>query len=101
MDCGQELPLGQCPQCGINKPRLFRMASFDSTNCEGNGRRYWTCYQCITCGGVVLAVAYENYGLLRDLWPSAPEVDADVPDRARTYLTQALGSLHAPAGAQM
>jgi hypothetical protein len=36
-----------------------------------------------------------------ELYPSGTDVDPSIPDRARTYLDQAINSLSAPAGAVM
>lgn len=36
-----------------------------------------------------------------EIFPSSPEVDEALPEKARTYLRQALNSLSAPAGAVM
>ena len=36
-----------------------------------------------------------------ELYPSGTDVDAAIPDRARTYLDQAINSLSSPAGAVM
>ena len=39
--------------------------------------------------------------MARETFPSSPEVDEALPEKARTYLRQALNSLSAPAGAVM
>jgi hypothetical protein len=38
---------------------------------------------------------------IRKMWPEMASVSDTVPERAREFLSQALGSLHAPAGAVM
>jgi hypothetical protein len=54
------------------------------------------------CGGVVTAVAgTSSNAVVTTTYPSALQIDEEIPDRAREYLSQALGSLHAPAGAVM
>ncbi|MCM3131134.1 hypothetical protein, partial [Paenibacillus sp. MER 78] len=34
-------------------------------------------------------------------WPSTKTVEDSIPERARTFLEQAIASIHAPAGAVM
>jgi hypothetical protein len=38
---------------------------------------------------------------MHSMWPEAVAVSDSIPDRARNFLSQALASLHAPAGAVM
>jgi hypothetical protein len=101
MQNGAELPLERCPHCGVNKPRIIKLTGFDSKDFKQQNWRIWNCYQCTTCGGVVLTVARDHSGDIVQMWPAQRSVSDSVPDRARQYLTQALGSLHAPAGALM
>ena len=73
----------------------------ETTAFTGGNKRFWYVYECVTCGGVMLTVAPNSVSDVRQFWPSLATVSDAVPDRARQYLTQALGSLHAPAGALM
>ncbi|MDF5870849.1 DUF4145 domain-containing protein [Pseudomonas aeruginosa] len=41
------------------------------------------------------------FGDIRDIWPPVKSVESSVPERARTFLEQAIASIHAPAGAVM
>jgi hypothetical protein len=61
----------------------------------------WHTYSCSTCGGVTLAMTPTNVSDIRKMWPEMASVSESVPERAREFLTQAIGSLHAPAGAVM
>ena len=105
---GPTLPLERCPQCGVAKPSLHRVAGFESTDDRDRNRRTWGIYQCRSCGGVSMAVSYfhtnGNQTMELDIsqiWPTSDAVDEAVPQRAKAYLDQALACVHAPAGAVM
>jgi hypothetical protein len=42
-----------------------------------------------------------KFGLIVEMWPSPRTVHDSIPERARTFLEQAIASIHAPAGAVM
>ena len=66
--------------------------------------RTWKLYQCSRCGGLILAGARSNNGRLEDIsemYPTPMRVEQAIPALAREYLTQAIDSLHAPAGSVM
>lgn len=63
--------------------------------------RQWSAFRCTTCGGVVMTMCQSASHPITKIWPESESVSLAVPDRAREYLSQALGSLHAPAGAVM
>jgi DNA-directed RNA polymerase subunit RPC12/RpoP len=98
---GNELPLERCPHCGVNRPRLFKVANYDTKNSESKNPRVWYVYQCASCGSLVLTVSLNHTTSIEQTWPAMRSVADAVPDRAREYLTQAIASLHAPAGALM
>lgn len=59
-------------------------------------------YFCATCGGGILAANVAGEGQpVKELYPDSKRVDESIPYPASTYLEQALGSIHAPAGAVM
>lgn len=64
-------------------------------------KRWWVIYTCSRCGGVVSAWSVAKGQEVMGMFPSSTEVDEALPNRAREYLTQALNSLSAPAGAVM
>jgi hypothetical protein len=73
------------------------MATHDSKN-----PRFWGVYACASCGGAVLAASPQNANFdITDIWPAPESVPEAVPVRARTFLTQAVATMHAPAGAVM
>ncbi|MFI5180060.1 MAG: hypothetical protein ACHQPI_01560 [Thermoanaerobaculia bacterium] len=49
----------------------------------------------------MLAASDTDNGRVREIYPSVLQPDDSIPSTARTYLTQALQSLHAPAGGVM
>lgn len=102
MNQGNQLALERCPHCNVAKPLLSRVwANYSADHADGN-KRYWSNYQCASCGGIVLVVSpFDANHAISHMWP-APQVVADeVPERARDFLSQAISSLHAPAGAVM
>jgi hypothetical protein len=95
------LDLPRCPHCQIAHPHLTLKLQLPTNNSAGAGSRHWCIYVCTTCGGVVSAWAAAQGATAQGVFPNAPAVSAEVPDRPRTYLSQAFESLHAPAGAVM
>lgn len=97
-----ELALDRCPHCSIAHPRIARIWAGETTNHKNGNPRYWSTYGCGTCGGVVLAVAPKSQHGLGDIthiWPAQQVVPEELPERAKSYLSQAISSLHAPVGA--
>jgi hypothetical protein len=74
---------------------------FPTSDHSGGNVRYWSAYVCSTCGGVVVASAHAQGYDVQQIFPQPDSVDEAIPEAARSYLTQALQSLHAPAGAVM
>lgn len=75
---------------------------YESTTHDAKNKRMWAVYTCATCGGgVIAATPYGFNGIITELYPSSRAVDESVPNPAHDYLSQSLGSLHAPAGAIM
>jgi hypothetical protein len=99
---GNALDLDRCPHCGIAAPTI-RNAWNGVLNARDNqGKRAWFLYGCASCGGAVLAEAVSDKNFeVTNMWPSAPAAAAEIPDRARQFLQQALQSLQAPSGAVM
>lgn len=103
MKNGRQLPLERCPHCSVALPHLAVQWSGDSASHNQRIRRVWSLYQCMTCGGMILTAAPSGVQNpdVETIWPSAYEVEDVVPARARDYLSQAIASQHAPAGAVM
>lgn len=94
------LDLSRCPHCNVDSPNLVIQDQCDTTDFRG-GHHYWRLYACKRCGGVVTAKATGWDQEVIAIYPSSLDVSEDVPDRARSYLDQAINSLSAPAGAVM
>ncbi len=99
------LELPRCPHCQIDNPNLEALtspfATLDHTRTVG---RVWRSYRCTRCGGVIVAGAQGVVGTepeATEIYPKPAQVDNSLPLIAREYLTQALNSLHAPAGSVM
>jgi Domain of unknown function (DUF4145) len=102
MQQGTQLVLERCPHCNVAKPLLNIQWEGVTTDHAINSKRYWGVYLCGSCGGLVMASSKENKGQpISHMWPSQQIVASEVPVRAHTFLTQAIASLHAPAGAVM
>jgi len=76
-------------------------ASIDTVNHAGENKRHWKIYKCETCGSLVTACGREEGYQAIEWFPRGRDVDDDLPPKAKSYLTQAIASLHAPAGAVM
>jgi len=95
------LPLERCPHCGIAMPLMAGAARFPTIGQLASNRRWWVAFACSSCGGPVLAYANDQDGPIIDHFPRSQVVSDDIPERARTYLSQATASFHAPSGAIM
>ena len=98
---GAQLELNRCPHCGVNTPNLRHQTRFETSSNTGEGARTWALYTCQRCGGVITTYALKNNNEIIDYYPKSEKVDESIPKRAAEYLSQALESLHAPAGAIM
>jgi hypothetical protein len=104
MKHGNLLPLDRCPHCSVAMPSMTNRASSASADYAGKNPRTWALYMCVSCGGMVMAVAHggpNNNGDVMQFWPRSDAVSESIPQRAREYLEQAIASIHAPAGALM
>ncbi|MGO9517029.1 MAG: hypothetical protein ACLPND_08295 [Candidatus Korobacteraceae bacterium] len=93
------LVLDRCPHCNIDQPTLSATSQIETTDFLGGNRRTWGIYRCARCGGVVTAAAPGWNHDIREMYPSGTDVDVAIPERARTFLTQAINSLSSPVGA--
>ena len=101
LQAGNEINPERCPHCGVTRPSLKLLGRHSTTAHNGQGQRSWSIYSCSTCGGVTLTLTPHGSPTITKMWPEMASVSDSVPERPREFLTQALGSLHAPAGAQM
>lgn len=96
-----ELELQKCPHCNVDTPSLQQQWGVNTTAHSGGNQRSWIIYKCTRCGGLVTAASNRGDLYVTEIYPSSNQVDGFIPEKARVYLTQALDSLHAPAGAVM
>ncbi len=108
----------RCPQCGVARPTLNYQHHFWDHTRVGDLIPTWFTYMCASCGNLVAALALltrhdvqdQNLVIIRltnqnspaiQILPEERTVDADIPERPRKYLSQAINSLSAPDGAVM
>ena len=96
-----QLAVPRCPHCKVDTPNLAEVLNTHTTNYAGQNRRFWKIYKCNRCGGLVTASAAQEGDEVTAYFPSITGVDESIPAKAKEFLTQALNSLHAPAGAVM
>ncbi|MFZ5524489.1 MAG: DUF4145 domain-containing protein [Pseudomonadota bacterium] len=97
-----QLELERCPHCKVAKPLLGRVWHMDTADHAKGNKRFWSMYLCKSCGGVVLTVSpIDEAHDITCIWPTPQAVAEEVPARAREFLSQAIASLYAPAGAVM
>lgn len=96
-----QLHLSRCPHCSVANPNLQQVHRLDSTDHAGANHRRWGLYKCGNCGGMVTASASNFNQPVLEYFPSSTEINEDIPGKAKTFLEQAVASIHAPAGAVM
>ena len=96
-----QLEIDRCPHCGVNKPSLIVRGTVETTTHGGGNKRIWKFYPCSRCGGVVTAAARSQSGSIIEMYPTPKDVDESIPARAKDYLSQAINTIHAPAGSVM
>lgn len=95
------LALDRCPHCAIANPNLSTIHRAETKNHEGANLRRWVIYKCANCGGLIMASAPQFSEPTLEIFPLSRKVHDDIPERAKSYLSQAVASIHAPAGAVM
>jgi hypothetical protein len=92
------LSLERCPHCAIVQPQLARIT--ERENHRRGGHRRWGVYECLACGGLVVAAARvgDPAHVILECYPAAPNDPAEtIPTRPREYLRQARDLLTQPA----
>ena len=97
----QNLRLERCPFCNVDRPNLDMIWQTKPVNSENLYQGLWRFYKCGRCGGIVTAWADQEDHYTKGIIPSPQMVSQSIPERANSYLSQAIQSLHAPAGAIM
>jgi hypothetical protein len=95
------LMIDRCPHCSVAHPNLSKRHHLTTKDHSGQMERHWYFYTCSSCGGVVTAWSVNPGEEAVQIFPQPQEVEEDIPDKPKTYLEQAIASIHAPAGAAM
>ena len=96
------LDLDSCPHCAVDRPNLSAViADIHSADYLGGHERIWRVYSCARCGGQILAGREARSAIVTEIYPKLDDIDESIPEKAREYLRQAVGSLKTPAGAVM
>lgn len=95
------LLINRCPHCSIANPTLQKMHETETWNHNQTIKRCWRFYNCSSCGKVVTAWGESFQGDVEEIFPKLRQIDDTIPERPRTYLKQAVESMHAPSGAIM
>lgn len=96
------LDLPKCPHCGVAAPLLQRVHQFHYRGVNALSMKDWSVYMCRSCGNPVIAGGKHGAGGHIDVTIPQPRgIDGQIPDRPRTYLQQAMDTLHAPAASVM
>lgn len=102
----QLIGLDRCPHCSIASPSLYRVwwSEHPTPRQDGGNAQMWAAYACRSCGGVLVSCGFAVAPNLIDkttwlIWPRPSAAHEDIPEPARTYLQQALETLHAPDAA--
>jgi hypothetical protein len=93
------LLLERCPHCAIAQPQLARITERENNRCGGHRR--WGVYECLACGGLVIAAARagDPAHVVIECYPAAPDDPPEtIPARPRAYLRQARDLLTQPTG---
>ena len=90
----RQLELHKCPHCGVDKPLLTMMLTkFSTHRHSGGNQRFWAAFNCVTCGGVVLAGSKQDEGDITEMYPSEIKETFDcshLPEDVAEDFTEAL-----------
>jgi Domain of unknown function (DUF4145) len=96
-----KLDLGRCPHCGVDTPSLNWFNESVAADFRGV-QKFWRIYICARCANFVIARAVSWDQDVSEIYPQdETELSDDIPERARTFLKQAIESKSAPSGAVM
>lgn len=97
----EQLDLAKCPHCKVDQPNITQVSAAQTNAFGGNNERFWKVYFCRRCGGLVMAAAKKERSEVTEIYPQSITLDEAIPERARTFLDQAINTLHAPSGSIM
>jgi hypothetical protein len=91
-----------CPHCGVANPQMaaqWKSQQPIKGRDPGWQSYVWACYNCTTCGGVVLTRVLPDSPIVARIYPATRTAHSDIPEPAKTFLQQAFETLHAPDAA--
>lgn len=101
--------VSRCPFCAKSDPTLTRVWETDPSGtprADGGKPQRWAAYRCASCGSLITACAAPGEGIgltstphVAEMYPPAPSVPDAIPGPAKSFLKQALETLHAPDAA--
>ncbi len=98
----KELDMDRCPHCNVDLPHLVAVWQTQTESYADTNKRMWMVYVCERCGGLIVASSRIGFGhQIHEIYPNNIAVNDAIPDRARAYLSQAISSIHSPAGSIM
>lgn len=97
----EHLDLARCPHCRVDRPNLGLVSAHQTNNFTATNPRFWNVYLCHRCGGLIMAASKQERGEVTEVYPQPTKIDEAIPERARTFLDQAVNTLHAPPGSIM
>ncbi|MBW1613961.1 MAG: DUF4145 domain-containing protein [Deltaproteobacteria bacterium] len=98
-----QLLLDRCPYCSIKRPNLKVNHELITVDHRAANKRRWKIYKCESCGGVILANTNEGTGNneVSEIYPKREHLDEAIPEKPRTFLQEAIDSIHAPSASIM
>jgi Domain of unknown function (DUF4145) len=95
--------VNRCPHCSVAHPLLQLAWQSVTRGASGNSPTGWGAFICSNCGGVIAARAQAgtnlNVAYPYEIFPKPRVAHEDVPEPAKTFLQQAIDTLHAPDAA--
>lgn len=92
---------GRCPHCNVATPLLSGVHAFHSGNANGTSKYKWRVYVCSRCGFPTVGGCTAGAPFIELVFPKRARVADEIPEKPRSFLTQATESIHAPSGAIM
>ncbi len=98
----KSLIIDRCPHCGIAHPNLELESSFKTTDFSKIDETIWWIYICHTCGGVITVSTHPfDHNYIDKIYPFPKILDPVIPEKALSFLQQAMETLNAPAASIM
>lgn len=96
------LDIERCPFCKIANPYMQKIHESSTSDSEDRNPRKWRFYKCSRCGGVMTAYVKANQPeFVKEMFPAPEIVPDDLPVKAKSFLQQAIDTIHAPSGSIM